>query len=75
MFSSKRVAFSAARPRVEANEKAEAEKILQIKSVARVRRRGDRPPSRKNRNIYSWQMCGDKEFLSLHVKYGLRVAT
>ena len=37
-------------------------------SVARVRRRGDRPPSRKNRNIYSWQMCGDKEFLSLQVK-------
>jgi hypothetical protein len=31
MFSCKHVAFSAARPRVEANEKAEAEKILQIK--------------------------------------------
>ena len=25
-------------------------------AVARVRRRGDRPPSRKNRNIYSWQI-------------------
>jgi hypothetical protein len=31
MFSCKHVAFSAARPRVEAHEKAEAEKILQIK--------------------------------------------
>jgi hypothetical protein len=31
MFSCKHVSFSAARPRVEANEKAEAEKILQIK--------------------------------------------
>ena len=39
-----------------------------VGTVARVRRRGDRPPSRKNQNIYSWQMCGDKEFLSLQVK-------
>ena len=36
--------------------------------VARVRRRNDRPPSRKNRNIYSWQIGRDKEFLSLQVK-------
>ena len=37
--------------------------------VARVRRRGDRPPSRKNREyFYSWEMCRDKEFLSLQVK-------
>ena len=38
-------------------------------SIARVRRRGDRPPSReKSEIVYSWQMCGDKEFLSLQVK-------
>ena len=36
--------------------------------VARVRRRGDRPPSRNNRNIYSWKIRRDKEFLSLYVK-------
>ena len=37
-------------------------------SVARVRRRDDRPPSRKNQNIYSWKIGRDKEFLSLQVK-------
>ena len=42
--------------------------IAQVQVVARVRRRGDRPPSRKNRNIYSWKIRRDKEFLSLQVK-------
>ena len=40
-----------------------------INPVARVRRRGDRPPSRKNRNILFLANRGrDKEFLSLYVK-------
>ena len=50
--------------------------VVPLIIVARVRRRGDRPLSRKNRNIYSWKKMGrDKEFLSLYVKIWTGVAT
>ena len=39
-----------------------------MNSVARGLRRGDRPPSRKNRNIYSWKIGRDKEFFVSKLK-------